>query len=181
MHLPHEEVEDAVLYQIASVAGVAAAEGVRLRHVKPHGALYNMAARDRQLAEAIVRAITAFDRTLTLFAPHLSQLAAAGRECGLSVALEGFADRGYERTGHLVPRQSSGALLCDDEAAVAQAIRLVKEGAVVAVDGTLVAMRVDTLCLHGDTPGAAARSAAIRRGLEAAGIDVGPIDAGQLG
>ena len=177
MHLPHGEVEDAVLYQIASVAGVAAAEGVRLRHVKPHGALYNMAARDRQLAVAIVRAITAYDRTLTLFAPPASELAAAGREHGLSVALEGFADRAYDRSGGLVSRQIPVRSYDDDETSVAQAIRLVKEGTVVAIDGTIVAMRVDTLCLHGDTPGAAARSAAVRRGLEAAGIDVRPFDA----
>jgi UPF0271 protein len=174
MNLPHEEVEDAVLYQIASVGGVAAAEGARLRHVKPHGALYNMAARDRQLAVAIVRAITAYDRTLTLFAPPDSELAAAGHELALSVALEGFADRAYDRTGRLVSRQLPGALLGDDEASVAQAIRLVRDGAVIAIDGTMVAMRVDTLCIHGDTPGAAARSAAIRRGLEGAGVDVRP-------
>ena len=90
MHLPDGEVEDSVLYQIASVAGVAAAEGVALRHVKPHGALYNMAARDRRLAAAIVRAVTAYDRTVTLFAPPDSELAAAGREQGLPVALEGI-------------------------------------------------------------------------------------------
>jgi UPF0271 protein len=175
MHLPHGEVEDSVLYQIASVAGVAAAEGLRLRHVKPHGALYHMAARDRGLSTAIVRAVTAYDRTLTLFAPPDSELAAAAYESGLPVALEGFADRGYDRTGQLVSRQSSGALLSNDEAAAEQAIRLVKDGMVVAVDGTIVVMRIDTLCLHGDTPGAAARSAAIRRGLEAAGIVVRPI------
>jgi UPF0271 protein len=172
MHLPHGEVEDSVLYQIASVAGVAAAEGVRLRHVKPHGALYNMAARDRQLATAIVQAVVAFDRSLTLFAPPDSELAAAGRECGLSVALEGFADRAYDRSGCLVSRQRSGALLRDDGAAVAQALRLVKNQSVVADDGTVVVMRVDTLCLHGDTPGAAARAAAIRRELESAGVEV---------
>jgi 5-oxoprolinase (ATP-hydrolysing) subunit A len=178
MHLPDGEVEDAVLYQIASVAGVAAAEGVRLGHVKPHGALYNMAARDQHVAAAIVRAVTAYDRTLTLFAPPDSRLAAAGREHGLLVALEGFADRAYDGAGRLVSRQSSGALLDDDEAAVGQAIRLVRDGTVVAVDGTVVAMRVDTLCLHGDAPGAAARSAAIRRGLEAVGVEVRPFGAG---
>jgi 5-oxoprolinase (ATP-hydrolysing) subunit A len=175
MYLPHGEVEDSVLYQIASVAGIAAAEGVRLRHVKPHGALYNMAARDRQLAAAIVRAITAYDRTLTLFAPPGSELTAAGRDCGLSVAREGFADRAYDRAGALVSRQLAGALLCDDEAAVTQAIRIVKDRAVVANDGTIVTMQVETLCLHGDSPGAAARAAAVRRGLEAAGIDVRPV------
>jgi UPF0271 protein len=181
MHLPHGEVEDSVLYQIASVGGVAAAEGLRLRHVKPHGALYNMAARDRQLAAAILRAMAAYDRTLILFAPPESELAAAAHECGLAVALEGFADRGYDRSGHLVSRQSSGALLGDDESAVRQAIRLVRDGTVVAIDGTVVRMHVDTLCLHGDLPGAAARSAAIRRGLEAASIDVRPIGGSQLG
>jgi UPF0271 protein len=175
MHLPHGEVEDSVLYQIASVAGVAAAEGIRLKHVKPHGALYNMAARDRPLSTAIVRAMTAYDRTLTLFAPPGSELAAAAREGGLSVALEGFADRAYDRAGALVSRHVPGALLRDDEACVEQAIRLVKERTVLALDGTIVAMHVDTLCLHGDTPGAAARAAAIRRGLETAGIDVSTV------
>jgi 5-oxoprolinase (ATP-hydrolysing) subunit A len=177
MHLPHGEVEDSVLYQIASVAGVAAAEGMRLRHVKPHGALYNMAARDRGLATAIVRAISAYDRTLTLFAPPGSELAAAGCESGLTVAREGFADRTYDRAGSLVSRQMSGALLHDDPAAASQAIRLVKDRTVVAIDGAIVAMEVDTLCLHGDAPGAAARAAAIRSGLEAAGVDVRPFGA----
>jgi len=177
MYLPDWEVEDAVLYQIASVAGVAKAEGVEMRHVKPHGALYNMAVRDAALAAAIVRAVAAFDRRLSLFAPPVSALASAGVTAGLRVIPEGFIDRRYDANGHLVSRRLPQAVIDDDEIAVRQAVRLVTQGEVESIDGGVVSMRVATLCLHGDTPGAARRAAAVRQALEQAGVTVRPPDA----
>ena len=164
------EVEDFVLYQIAAVAGVSAAEGVRLRHVKPHGALYNMAARQEALAAAIARAVAAFDPTLVLFGLAGSELLKAGRSAGLSVASEVFADRAYEADGTLRSRMKPDAVIHDASLVVARAVRMVKEASVVALDGTLVPIQADTICVHGDTPGAEVLAARIREGLEAAGV-----------
>jgi UPF0271 protein len=166
------DVEDAVLYQIASVGGIARAEGVRIQHVKPHGALYNMAATDERLAEAVVRGIQSYDRSLLLFAPPGSALALAGHNAGLTVVREGFADRTYLADGRLVPRGVSGAHVLDDSQAADQAVGLAVSGSVVSRDGSLVRLEVDTVCVHGDTPGAAARAARVRRALEDAGVDV---------
>lgn len=174
MHMADWEVEDAVLYQIASVAGVAKAEGARMRHVKPHGALYNQASRDPSLAAAVVRAITAFDKNLALFAPPASELAVAGRSAGLHVVHEGFADRAYDASGRLVSRHVSGAVIADDEQAAQQAVRLALRHEVVALDGHVVHVPVDTICLHGDAPRAAQRAAHIRKALESAGVTICP-------
>ena len=172
MRLSPGEVEDLVLYQVAAVGGVAAAEGVRLQHVKPHGALYNMAARDARLADAIVRAVVSFDAALVLFGPPESQLSRAGRAAGLRVAAEGFADRAYAPDGSLAPRHMPGAVIDDSETVVARAIRMVTEGTVTATDGSVLTMMVDTLCVHGDTPGADHLAARPRRRLEAAHVTV---------
>ncbi len=172
MHLAEWEVEDAVLYQIASVAGVANAEGASLRHVKPHGALYNMAVRDAALAAAVARAIVAYDRSLALFAPPNSVLATAGTSAGLRIVREGFADRAYEASGWLVPRSVRGAVLDDDDAAARQAVQLAVNGEVVSLDGSTIPMPVETICIHGDAPGAARRAARIRAALEAASVIV---------
>src|SRR6185436_2613461 len=172
MRLTAREAEDLVLYQIAAVAGVAAAEGVRLRHVKPHGALYNMAARDSVLASAIARAAAAVDPSLILYGLPNSELLKAARSAGLRTAAEGFADRAYEPDGALMSRRKPGALLLDPEIVVARALRLVREHAVAASDGTPLTLHIDTLCVHGDTPGADELAARLRRGLEAAGITV---------
>jgi UPF0271 protein len=161
-----------VLYQIAAVAGVAAAEGVHLQHVKPHGALYNMAVRDRELAAAIARATAAFDRRLILFAPFDSELYNAGLAAGLGVAAEAFADRAYEPDGSLVSRQKPGAVIHEMDAVVGRALQMVRTRQVQAVDGTLVPLDVDTICVHGDTPGAAALAATLRGALDAAGVIV---------
>lgn len=174
IHMADWEVEDAVLYQIASVAGVAKAEGVLMRHVKPHGALYNQASRDPSVALAVVRAITAFDRSLCLFAPPASELATAGRAAGLRVVHEGFADRAYDADGRLVSRQIRGAVIDDDERAAHQAIRLALQREVEALDGRVVPLLVDTICLHGDVAGAAQRAGRIRSALESAGVTVCP-------
>src|SRR5262245_5544981 len=168
MRLSAREAEDLVLYQIAAVAGVAAAEGVRLKHVKPHGALYNMAARDSMLAGAIARATASIDRSLILYGLPNSELLKAARAAGLKAAAEGFADRAYEPDGALMSRRKQGALLLDPEIVLARALRLVKEHAVTACDGTPLTLHIDTLCVHGDTPGADQLAARLRRGLEEA-------------
>ena len=129
------EAEDFVLYQVAAVAGVAAAEGLRLQHVKPHGALFNMAAKNRALATAIARAVAAFDPTLILFGLPESEILAAGRTAGLRVAAEVFADRAYEADGSLVPRHTPGAVIHDADAVVSRAVRMVRERRVDAIGG----------------------------------------------
>ncbi len=169
-----EEVEDLVLYQIGALAAIASSEGVALRHVKAHGALYNMAARDRALADALARGVRAFDPALVLFGMAGSAMLSAGAAEGLSVAAEGFADRTYEPDGSLTQRSQPGAVLRDREVVVQQAVRMVAEGVVVATDGSEIRLRVDTVCIHGDTPGFGELARAVRIGLERAGIPVGP-------
>ena len=170
-----DEVTDMVLYQVAALAGVAASQGVRLQHVKAHGALYNMAVRSRALADAIANGTAAFDRSLILFGLSGSELLSAGERAGLRVAAEVFADRAYESDGTLVPRTRPGSVVHDPNEVVSRTIRMVRDRAVVAIDGSLVQLRADTICVHGDTPGAADLARQVRRGLEAAGIAVGPL------
>jgi 5-oxoprolinase (ATP-hydrolysing) subunit A len=172
MRVAPREAEDLVLYQIAAVSGMASAEGARLRHVKPHGALYNMAARHADLASAIVRAVAALDRSLILYAPPDSELLRAGLAAGLRTAVEGFADRSYEPDGSLSSRQKPDAVLHDADVVVPRALRLVRDRSVVASNGATLTFHVDTLCVHGDTPGAGELAARLRSSLEAAGIAV---------
>ena len=162
-----------MVYQVAALAGVAAAQGVRLQHVKAHGALYNMACRDRGLADAIARAVAALDKALILFGLPNSEILRAGEAVGLRVAAEIFADRAYEPDGSLASRNKPGSVIHDEAAVVARAVRMVKSHEVVALDGSVVALEAQTLCLHGDTAGAAALARQVRRGLEQAGIAVG--------
>jgi 5-oxoprolinase (ATP-hydrolysing) subunit A len=175
MRVAPQDVEDLVLYQIGALAGIAQGEGIRLSHVKPHGALYNMAVKDRSLADAIARAVAAFDRTLVLFGLPNSDLVRAGQAAGLRVALEGFADRAYEPDGSLTPRSRTGAVIHDVETVVQRAVRMAMDGVVIATDGSELAMRVDTICTHGDTPGAQALTRALRTGLEHAGVKVAAV------
>ena len=179
MHVTTQEAEDLVLYQLAAVAGVAAAEGARLQHVKAHGALFNMAAVDRDLAEALVRAVASFDRTLILFASPGSEMASAAGRLGLRVAHEVFADRAYDSNGRLVPRQQVGAVVHDVDVVVARAVRLATDGTVVTLDGSVLKLDAHTMCVHGDTPGAARLAEAVRQGLEAAGVMVAAIGGSQ--
>jgi len=169
------EVEDLVLYQIGALAAIAASEGVRLAHVKAHGALYNMAARDRALADAIARAVRAFDPSLVLFALPASELLQAGERAGLRVASEGFADRAYEPDGSLTPRREPGAVIHDPDEVVRRSLRMVREGRVVARDGSVLAFRVDTLCTHGDTPGAGRLTHLLREGLRREGVEIAAV------
>ena len=171
------EIEDMVVYQIGALAAVAQAEGVALAHVKAHGALYNMAARDRVLADAVAAAVRAVDRSLVLFGLPDSELLRAGEAAGLPVASEGFADRAYAPDGSLAPRTAAGSVLHDPDVVVRRAIDMIARGRVVATDGSELTFRVDTLCVHGDTPGAPALARRLREGLQRHGIDVRPLGA----
>jgi UPF0271 protein len=174
MHVEAAELEKLVAYQVRALAAIALEEGVRLSHVKPHGALYNMAARDAGMADAIARAVRTVDASLVLFGLSGSELTAAGQRAGLRVASEVFADRGYRPDGTLAPRGTPGAVLTDVAEVVRRAIGMATGQGVTAVDGTSVSVRADTICIHGDTPGAAALAWAVRAALGAAGIEVRP-------
>jgi UPF0271 protein len=169
------EAADLVLWQIGALDAIARSEGVRLRHVKAHGALYNMAARDVALAEAIAAAVASFDKTLVFFGLAGSGMLDAGRRAGLTVAAEGFADRAYEPDGSLTPRTKDGAVIRDVDEVAARAVRMARESRVVARDGSTIELQVDTICVHGDTPGAAVLARALRTGLAAAGVGVRPV------
>ncbi|HEY7056374.1 MAG TPA: 5-oxoprolinase subunit PxpA [Vicinamibacterales bacterium] len=169
------EMEDWIVAQIGALAAIARAEGAVLRHVKAHGALYNLAVRDRALAEAIARAIASVDRSLIMFGLPKSAMTDAGADAGLRVAAEGFADRAYEPDGSLTPRSKPGAVIHDPEVVVRRAVRMVRDRVVLTPDGREIALQVDTICVHGDTPGADELVRRIRAGLEAAGIDVRPL------
>ena len=173
---PHE-IEDLVLYQIAAVAGVAQVEGLQLQHVKPHGALYNMAARDASLASAIAKAVAAFNPGLILLGLPGSELLKAGKAAGLRVAGEVFADRAYEPDGTLVTRSRLGSILHDIDKVVARAVGMARDGTVEAIDGSTIHVQADTICVHGDTPGADDLAVRLRGALQAAGILVKPLAA----
>ena len=172
MSVTPSEVEDLVLYQIGALAAIARAEGVRLQHVKPHGALYNMAIKDRGLADGIARAVASFDPSLLLFGLPGTELLRAGDAAGLPLAAEGFADRSYEADGSLTPRTQPDAVIHDAAEVVMRSVRMAREGVVISRDGEEVPMRVATICTHGDTPGSHTLARRIRDGLERAGIKV---------
>ncbi len=172
-----QEIEDLVAFQIGALVGIARTEGARVTHTKPHGALYNLAARDRAVADAIVRAVAGVDAGLTLFGLSGSVLLDAGREVGLRVAAEVFADRAYTADGSLMSRRETGAVLDDPQIVVERAVRMATEGTVVAADGPAVDLVADTICVHGDTPGAATLAQKLRAALEAAGVTVKAITA----
>jgi UPF0271 protein len=166
------DVEEFVSYQVGVLAGIAASQGVRLQHIKPHGALFNMAVRDAALADAIARAAARIDRTLILFGLPGSQLVQAGRRAGLRTASEGFADRAYLADGTLVPRQQPGAVITDPDAVIPRVIRMARDGLVEAIDGTSIALVVDTICVHGDTLGAAELAGRIHVALAQEGVQL---------
>ena len=172
LNVTPKEAEDLVLYQIAAVAGVAAAEGVKVQHVKPHGALFNMAVRNAELSAAIARAVVAFDPSLILFGLPGSEILNAGRAAGLRVAAEVFADRAYEADGTLRSRRKPGSVIRDVDVVVSRAVRMVQDHTVVAVDGAIVKLEADTICVHGDTPDADELARKLRAGLERAGLTV---------
>ena len=172
LNVSNEEVFDAVAYQLGIFQAIASAVGVRPNHVKPHGALYNMAVRNGNLAEAIARAIASVDPELILFAPDNTELARAGEAHGLQVAPEIFADRNYLNDGWLVPRTRPDALLHDPKEAARRVLRMLREGKVRSVEGRDVDVRGETICVHGDTPGAVEFARELRTQLETEGVRV---------
>lgn len=160
------------LYQIGALAAFARAADTRLAHIKPHGALYNMAAKDSTLAEAIARAVRDFDASMILVGLAGSELPKAGAALGLPVAHEAFADRRYEADGTLTPRSVEGAVIEDVDTAVAQAVKIATQGKVEIRTGGECALHADTICVHGDRPGAARFARCLREALVAAGVEV---------
>ncbi|MBN8728816.1 MAG: LamB/YcsF family protein [Xanthomonadales bacterium] len=175
MQISADEAHALTLYQVGALAGFARAAGSRLGHMKPHGALYTMAARDAALAGAIAAAVRDFDPALVLVGLAGSELPRAGRAAGLRVAHEAFADRAYAADGHLVSRQEPGAVIEDVETAVAQAVAIATRGEVAVRGGGMRALCADTLCVHGDRPDAAEFARRLREALQEAGVGVRPM------
>jgi len=173
LKVSNQEVFDAVAYQLGIFQAIAAAAGLVPNHVKPHGALYNMAVRDGKLAEAIARAIKSVDSKLILFAPDHTDLSRAGEAQGLQIACEVFADRNYLADASLVPRNRADALLNDPAEAAKRVLRMLREGKVRSVEGDDVDVRAETICVHGDTPGAVEFARQLRSQLEQEGVRIG--------
>lgn len=178
MRLASHEIYNMTLYQIGALWAIARAEGVELSHVKPHGALYNMAARDVSVARPIAEAVASFSRTLLLYCLPGSVMEDEARQLGLTPIKEGFADRGYEPNGSLVDRHLPGAVASNPSQAVVQALQLAA-GSVTCYDGSVLPLQVDTLCVHGDTPGAPQIVQAVAAALRQAGYTVASPPHGQ--
>ena len=173
MNMPLDEVEAIVIYQVGAMAGFVRANGTELVHVKAHGELYNWAAAEPDVARAIARGIKRVDGSLVMVCLATSPLmCAAGENEGLRVAREAFADRAYLADGTLQPRRLPGAVHQDPERAAQQALSVVREGRVKTVDGGLIPLEADTICIHGDNPPAPQIAAAVRRELAANGVEV---------
>lgn len=172
MALPPGDVYAGVLYQVGALAAIVRAEGGRIAHVKPHGALYNMAARDSTLADAIVAAVRDFDPSVAVFGLANGRLIDAARRAGLQAIEEVFADRGYRADGSLVPRQEPGALLDDEDEVLERTLTMIRDKRVKSVDGQWIALNTQTICLHGDGPHALAFARRIRARLADEGIAV---------
>jgi len=171
MQLSPEQVRADVIYQVGALDALVRAAGGRLHHVKPHGALYNQAARDPALASAIAAAVLDINPSLAIYGLAGGELLEAAEHAGLRAVAEVFADRGYRADGSLVPRSQPGALIHDTDEAVARTLRMVREGVVRAVSGEIVPLRAQTICLHGDGPHALAFARAIRQALNQAGVE----------
>jgi UPF0271 protein len=176
MEMTSDEIENLVVYQVAALAGFVRSRGGRLTHVKPHGALYHSGAEFPDVARAIVEGVRRVGTELVLVGAAGSMLIGAGQEAGLPVAEEAFADRRYRADGTLVPRGSPGALITDPDEAAEQAVGLARDAVVVAEDSARVAVRADTICLHGDTPGAAEIARRIHERFRTAGIRIAPLE-----
>jgi UPF0271 protein len=170
MSVPPAELEAEVLYQLAAVDGIARAEGGRVSYVKPHGALYNRAARDPEQAAAIIAAVRSYDPRLPILTLPGSAAAAAAAQAGLPVVAEAFADRGYNDDATLVPRGRPGAVLTDSDLIAARVTTLVTRGTLVSAGGRELRISARSVCVHGDTPGAAQLARAVRSALEQAGV-----------
>lgn len=166
------QARELVVRQTSRLLHLAEKAGVQVGHVKPHGALYNMAARDAALAQAVAAAVYEVDSRLLLVGLAGSRLVEAGRQCGLRVLQEVFADRTYQADGSLTPRSQAGALVATEAEAVAQVLRMIREGRVRATDGSEVEIKADTVCLHGDGPHAVEFARRLREALVAAGVEL---------
>jgi len=171
------EIERLVTYQIGAAGALAAYAGASLGHVKVHGALSNIAAEDETVAKAVARAITTVDKSLVFLVPAATKLEQAGLAQGLVVAREIFADRAYTEAGLLVDRSAPGAVLHDPEVAAGRAAAMVEEGAIITISGKRLKTRIDSICVHGDSPNAVAMAKAVRARLEQAGIELAPFRA----
>lgn len=175
MDLTPQEVIDIVIYQVGALSAFAAGEGIRLVHVKPHGALYNLASKDITIAKAVAQAVSEVNSSLVLVGLAGSVLVKAGKALGLQVANEGFPDRAYLSDGQLMPRGLEGAVIHDPKIVAANALRLVREG--LEINGKRI--KIDTLCLHGDNLNAVENARKIRQALETAGIVISPLHSGR--
>lgn len=167
-----EEAKNYIKYQIGALWAFAQSKGAKLQHVKPHGAFYNMAAKDAELAKAIAQGIYEVDKDLILVGLANSELTKVGKEVGLKVANEVFADRAYNPDGTLVSRKKEGAVIHDTNLAISRVLRMVKEGKVEAINGRDISIQADTICVHGDNPQAVAFVKTIRDILQREGIEV---------
>lgn len=172
MNMSAQEIRAMIIYQIGALNAFCQANGANLRHVKPHGALYNMAVKDETIATAICRGIADVDPELILLGPAFSQLTAAAVKIGLPVANEVFADRAYEEDGSLVARSKPGAMIHDRQEAVGRVIQMVTEGTVTTITGKTIPVKADSICLHGDNENALLFAQAIHDALVAKGIHV---------
>ena len=170
-----KEAKAYVKYQLGALMAFTASHGMKLQHCKPHGALYNMAGKDMDLALAIAEAVAEVDKDVILLGLAGSKMLEAGRQVGLRVASEVFADRAYQADGSLVPRKQPGAVIHDTDEAIARTIRMVKEGKVTAITGEEVPLAADSICVHGDNPSAVEFVKNIRARLEAEGVTIAPI------
>lgn len=168
--LAPREIVALVRGQVEALRRIAGEEGAAVTHVKPHGALYNLAARDAVVAKAVAEAVATLDMSLRLYGPAGSELLKAGREAGLRVVAEVFADRTYQADGSLTPRGRPDAMHAGEAAAVGQVLRMLREGCVRATDGTDVIIAAETVCLHGDGPAAVEFAAGVRQALLAEGV-----------
>lgn len=177
MQIGHDELLADVIYQIGALQGICRAAGTRVSYVKPHGALYNTIATDAGQAAAVIQAILAVDPQLSLMALAGAPVQAQARDAGVTVVAEAFADRAYTAQGHLVARGNPGAVLHDPDLIAARMLRLATEGVIPAVDGTALHLRADSICVHGDSPGAVAVATRIRDVLTAQGVCIRPFAA----
>lgn len=175
MIVTHEEARAYTLYQIGALDAFCRAQGMQLQHVKPHGAFYNMAAKDYGLAKAICEGIAEFDKNLIVLALSGGELARAASDMGLRTAMEVFADRAYEEDGTLVDRRKEGAMITDEGEAITRVVRMVKEKKVTAITGRDIPITADSICVHGDGVKALAFVEKIRAALQAEGVDICPL------
>ena len=175
MEVKPQELEAYIIYQIGALIGAAKSVKAEVLHVKPHGALYNMAWTRRDYAEVIVRAVASVSKDLIVVAPYGSEVHKVAEAEGLKIAFEGFAERGYTKEGRLVPRGREGAIIKDENVVAERALRMVSEGKVKSVDGVDIELVVNTICIHSDSPGSDRMAAIIRKRFEEAGIKVEPM------